>query len=513
MSIPKEPRQLMINIMYLVLTAMLALNVSAEIFNAFRVVNKGLQTSNASLDKANQSLPEAIRKFSTKEDKFKEYPALAEQTIKLSKEFNTFVDGIWTTLETESGGRDPETGLLKGERNKDITTHLLVNEGKGEELKNKIIDYRKKFEDIVKRVDPKDVGTKVNISMSVDDETWKGTDKKSWADYNFRQMPLGALEPMFSKFKNDAKSTEAAILNYLLGKVGATESVVLDQFRVVSAPKKSYIIEGEPYEAEVFLSASASAASNTGISISINGANMPLKDGVAMYKATGSGTGIKKYTATASVKNPVTGKVTPYTSTFEYEVGRRSVAVSADMMNVFYIGVDNPVTISAAGVSSNQMTVNGSGGGLTLKSEGGSKYMARVTTPGDAKITVSAPGMQASSFPFRVKRIPDPKAKMGKKDGGRMGSGEMKAQGGLIAELENFDFNARCDIVGFEMTYVAKRQDPVTATNNGGKFGDAVVRLTNSAKPGDTYYFDEVKAKCPGDGSARKINSMIFRIQ
>src|SRR5690606_16500714 len=135
-------------------------------------------------------------------------------------------------------------------------------------------------------------------------------------DFNFRQMPVGALLPVFTKFQNDAKSTEAAILNYLLSKVGG-EDIVLDKFQVVSSPKKTYVIKGEKFETDIFLSASASEATNTGVSISVNGSSLPVTDGVATWTQTASETGVKKYNATITVTNPVTNEVSSYEGDFE----------------------------------------------------------------------------------------------------------------------------------------------------------------------------------------------------
>ena len=116
---------------------------------------------------------------------------------------------------------------------------------------------------------------------------------------------------------------------------------IRDRFRVVSSPKKSYVIKGEKFETEVFLSASAGKSSNTGIKISVNGANLPVdENGAAKYSATANEVGIKKYKAIASVFNPVTKETKSYPADFEYEVGERSVTISATKMNVFYIGVD-----------------------------------------------------------------------------------------------------------------------------------------------------------------------------
>lgn len=536
MSIPKEPRQLMINLMYLVLTAMLALNVSAEIINAFLLVNQGLETSNQKLDAANDAIPAQITELVKKNpSELQKYADRVPKVRALSEEFNKYIDTVVHYMIDQTGNKngvhdeyylDPEfpddptkngdykedKGVLKprGYKNKDITTRYLVgqnpgaNEGEGAKVEEKIEFYRKEF---LKYIDPADQAS-FNIPLAVDTSYKNSQDKLNWAHYNFFHMPLVATMPIFNKIKNDVKSTEAGVLGYLLGKVGG-EDIVFDKFQVVSAPVKSYIIKGEKYEADIFLSASSSNVK--GMSVTVDGSSLPVKDGVAKFSQTASATGVKKYTATISMVNPVTGDRTTEKSTFEYEVGERSVAVSLDKMNVFYIGVDNPVSVSAAGTNSNDLKASGSG--ITLTKKGAGKYNVTANTPGPASITVSGGGLQPTKFDYKVKRIPDPVAEVGKSSGGQMGNGEFKAQGGVAAMLKNFDFDARCDVVGFELTRQAKRQDPQPAPNKGARFGQAASNLVKMAAPGDVYYFDNVKVKCPGDPAARTINSMVFKIR
>lgn len=495
---------------------MLALNVSAEIFNAFKLVDKGLKKSNTVLDAGNANIPAQITKLAKKKPELQQYADRAPQARALSKEFNEYITGIWQELVDGSGGRYPDDDPkfahdLKGKKDKDTPTRILVNgpDAKGEAIKAKVLEYRQKFLELIDEADRDGFTSK--ISMEIDDESWQTKKAKNWSEYNFRQMPVGALEPMFTKFVNDAKSTESAILNYYLEKVGG-EDIVLDKFQVVSSPKKTYVIKGDKFETDVFLSASASASSNTGVSITVNGSRLSVKDGVAKFTETANSTGVKKYTAKISVTNPVTNETNSYNGSFEYEVGLRSVNVSADKMNVFYIGVDNPISVSAAGVNSNELKVSLSGGGGQLKKTGSNSWNVTVTRPEPCKINVNA-GPLKDNKEFRVKRIPDPIARLGKKQDGAMGNGEFKAQQGLIAWLDNFDFDAKCRIQGFTVVRVPKREDPIESINPSGTYNAKSKRIVNAAKPGDTYYFRDVKARCPGDTAGRKINSMVFNIR
>ena len=521
MSIPKEPRQLMINIMYLVLTALLALNVSAEIFNAFKVVDKSMVKSNQALDEANGKLPQAIKDGAKKRESLAVYAERVDPTRQYATELDKYIQNIIDTMIISTGSYlpDPETGQmtdhLKGEKNKDVTTRILVDKGVGEELKAKILEYREKFISLIDTADRAKYSQ--DIALGVDDETWKTKKKKSWSEMNFNHMPLQAALPILRKFQNDAKNSEATVLNYLANKVGTTTDVVLDKFTVVSAAKKSYVIKGETYEADIFLSAFAGADSKTGISISVDGRSLPVDaEGVAKYTASAGGVGIRKYNASINVTNPVTNETQTFKKEFEYEVGERSVSVSATKMNVFYIGVDNPVAVSAAGVPSNQVQVSmtGAGGGSISRNSDGT-FNVKVSTQtklGEfAYVNVSAPGL-SEKREFRVKKIPNPSAKLSSSMGGVMGSGEFKAQRGLFAVLDNFDFDAKCEILGYQLVRVPRRQDPIMASNKGGSYNAEAKGIVDQAKAGDTYYFENVKAKCPGDVAGRDINQLVFKI-
>lgn len=512
MSIPKEPRQLMINLMYLVLTAMLALNVSAEIINAFFMVDKGIKKSNDIVGVANEAMINAITKQVEAYPQYKQYEDKAKKAHEISKEFYDYVQSIRDEIVKEAGGLDPVTKKPKDYKNKDITTNILVDgpkldgTGKGHDLEKKITATREALLALID--DPKAKAT-LATSLALElDETYKESDKKTWADYNFGHMPVAAVLPMFSKFQNDAKTSETSLISYFAEKAQGTD-IKFDSFEPVVSAKKGYVIKGETYEADVFLSASSTKNSGN-TKISVNGSSLVVKEGKAKYSTSTSSTGTKKYTVNIAVTNPLTRETKSFKKEFEYEVGERSVTVSADKMNVFYIGVPNPVSVVAAGISSNELKVSGSG--ISLAPAGSGKYTVTASSPGEASITVSGGGLSPTTFKFRVKRIPDPIARLGKEDSGALGTGAFKAQGGVGAWLDNFDFEAKCQIEGFILTRVAKRQDPVDAVNGGSKFGTQAQRLVDMASPGDIYYFENIKARCPGDPAARKINSLVFKI-
>ncbi|MBP7699175.1 MAG: gliding motility protein GldM [Saprospiraceae bacterium] len=506
MSIPKEPRQLMINIMYLVLTAMLALNVSAEIINAFLSLDKGIKQTSSIVDTSNEVVMKNIEEQVKNNPKYGEYQTKAQQALTITSDFVSYVEGIRGKIFNAAGGPSEEDPTKpKDYKNKDVTTRMLVNEGMGTDLENKLKDTRSKLLALAGN----DPALAASMPLNIE-ELPKNTDKKNWADFKFRQMPVAAVFPILSKIQNDAKTSSTAILNDIYKKI-AVGDLKFDKFTPVLFAKKAYLLQGETYEAEVSVGAYSSQSAGN-VSINVNGRSLPVKDGIAKYTETANSTGTRKINVNVNLKNPFTGETVNAKKEFEYEVGLPSVACSADKMNVFYIGVDNPITVSLAGASSNSLNVNGTGPISVSKASGNNKYTVVAKAPGDATISVSS-GNIKGSFPFRVKRIPDPVAKLSQSNGGAMGNGEFKAQGGVSAVLENFDFDAKCQIQGFNLTRAPRREDPVSKENAGGRYAGDVQRLIDMAKPGDTYYFENVKARCPGDPAGRKINDMVFKIK
>jgi len=499
----------MINLMYLVLTALLALNVSAEVMNAFFSLDKGMRSSMDIVQKSNDKQAEAIAKVAEAYDspENKKWAENAKMALQISDDFVKYIDDVRTHLmEIAKGPSEADPSIPVDIRNKDVTTNYFINEKKGEEIEAKVRETRQKLLALAEN------NAEVAAKMPLDVEPIPSNIKaKTWPEMKFKQMPVAACFPILAKMQADAKSSAAAALNYCAKKVSGEEEVRLDSYEPVVSARKSYLISGETYEADVFLGAYSSTADN--IKVYVGGSYIPMDQGKAHYKASASGLGVKKYTVKIDVVNPLTKDVKSYTKEFEYEVGQRSVAVQLEKMNVFYIGVPNPIAVSAAGSSFNSVKV--SGNGVNVESNGGGKYTVTANTPSnDATITVSAEGV-SQTFHFRVKRIPDPTPKLGAKYlSCSLGNGEFKAQGGIAAMLDNFDFEAKCDVVGFVTTYLAKRQDPSPPTPNAGaRFNGPSAEYVQKAKPGDAYFFDDIKVKCPGDSNPRNLGGLTFRIK
>jgi hypothetical protein len=197
----------------------------------------------------------------------------------------------------------------------------------------------------------------------------------------------------------------------------------------------------------------------------------------------------------------------------------KSVSISADKMNILYVGVDNPVTISVIGINSNDIEVSVIGlVGASISGED-ARYIVRARQQTGynqfCSIVVKdkKSGQIYGSFPLRVKRIPDPQARLSGRTDGSISAGDMKVQNGIMAVLENFDFEAKCQISSYELMYITKDQETLTTVNNGAAFSPQTKKLIEAAQPGDVYIFKDVTGRCPGDVTGRRLNPLVFTIK
>lgn len=188
-------------------------------------------------------------------------------------------------------------------------------------------------------------------------------------------------------------------------------------------------------------------------------------------------------------------------------------AISLDNQNVLIVGLDNPANIVVRGVPEEKIQISASPN-LSLKKERGSAYTIRASQPGEGTITVEGGALQPQTFRYRVKRLPDPVLRLGAQyRSGTIGNGAFKAQGGLAAVIENFDIDARCEMIQYKVTQLRNGQMLASAVNTGARYSPAVRAIIDEARPGDTYLLGEVSARCPGDTEPRYLDGLIFKIK
>lgn len=488
MALPREPRQKMINIMYLVLTAILALNVSNEVIEAFKTVDKSLQSSNASISSSSNILYKSLSEMLSK-DETKVQAAIwqpkAEQAKAYAASLDTYINELKVELKKGAGLVIKEDGKEDfKEDNLDASTRLFETNGKGNELKAKLEDFKKK----ILALDPK-IQAKFENNFPVSTEGVEGKEgKKDFTTGFFHMTPTVAALTILSKFQNNIKNVENQVVTYCASQVGAVE-VHMDEVGVLVGQNSNYLMPGQ----ELVVTAGVGAYSSTVKSnISINGSPVALVAGQGEYKTKVSGSGKHTIQISGSFTNEQ-GKQIPISKTVEYVVGvPGGAAVMLDKMNVFYIGVDNPITISS-GSGWDKTNVSMAGGTLTGS---GSNRVVTVTTPGAASITVTADG-KSSKFDFRVKVVPDPvfKVASGKP---RMPSVEFKNQQFCRAELEKFDFDTRFSIVSATVYFSGAGFPSVATSSINGNNLAPIASFLSRCGPGSVVTFDNIKVTGPG---------------
>ncbi|TAD83633.1 MAG: gliding motility protein GldM [Bacteroidetes bacterium] len=505
MALPKEPRQKMINLMYLVLTALLALNVSNEILNAFKVVDNSLLSSNGVINGANTTIMNGLGE-QAKKDELKDRVAIwkprAEAAIAKAAEMSTMIDGIKARLKTASGLKTVEGKEVYKEDDLDAPTRFFVKQGEGKKLQDALQKYLNDLQAIVPKEDQKTPLPKLPIDLSV--PATQNSTNKTWEDAYFHMTPSVAAITILSKFQNDVLRSGNLVANYCQEQVGKVV-VVLDKFEILTSQSSSYLLPGQPLEIKAGIGAFSSNAKPT---ISINGVSQVANDsGFARYTTTASGSG-GNIPISVQFKDPNTGTVITKNTSVSYTVGQPSGAsIFLEKMNVMYLGVDNPLTISTGTGKAENARVSFSGGSITGS---GSKWIAKPTTEGPATVTISVDG-KSYPFPIRCKILPNPITLVGDKPGGRMPAAAFRVMGGVRAVLKDSDFDAQFLVVSYTLAGNGNGFSQYTAVPiNGATWGSNAV--ISQCKPGSTIYIDDIKVKGP-DGRIRQLPPMAFQLQ
>ena len=500
-GLPRDPRQKMINVMYLVLTAILALNVSNEVITAFKVVNSSLITSNANISASNNTLYKSLEEKLTQpqsKEKAEVWEPKAMEARKLSTAMDNYLDSLKLALKKAADLRMKWNGKDSVEDyrtdNLDASTRMFETNKEGERLKARLENYKQAMLNIDPSIKSQFANTfPVNTTPP---KTEEGK-QKDFTQTFFHMTPTIAALTMLSKFQNNIKNAENMIVTYCHSQIGAVE-VHMDQVGVLVGQSSNYLMPGQELTVTAGVGAYSSSVKSN---ISINGQPISMVNGQGQYKTTVGGAGDHTIQINGSFVGE-DGKPVPIHQTVSYTVGTPGgAAVMLDKMNVFYIGVPNPVTISS-GTGWDKTKVSMSGGSLS-PSGGPGKFTVNVKSVGKASITVNADG-KASTYDFRVKRIPDPVIKVGPSGGGRIQSVVFKNQSFARAELENFDFDAHFNIVSATLYFSGSNFPSVQSAEIHGGNLDPVKSFLQKSIPGTSVNFDNVKVQGP-DGIVRSI--------
>lgn len=538
----ETPRQKMIGMMYLVLTAMLALNVSAEVLDAFDTVDKGLVKTTEIYAQKNEGLYQDFnQQYAQNEQKVGPWKEKADEVKERSDKLVQYIQDIKIEIIKLNGQGDPKEGVItedgeihgdniKGKDKVDVATNVMIGEqdGKAYELKKKIAEYRSFMLSLIEEENETLIHSiQTNLDTS-DPERSEDGEKKDWETKNFYHLPLAAVFPILTKIQLDIRNTEAEVVQYLFNQISAG-SIPFNKLEATVIPNTSYVLQGNEYKADVFIAAFDTTAApivligeydstyneETGIyEYEMVGTydSLDVVNGRGKFSRMGQSLGTQKWGGIIRLKDPDGNYIT---KTFEqsYTVAKANVVVSPDKMNVFYVGVDNPVSISIAGVDGDKISPSITNGRIKPVSPG--KYIVNPKRPGNSLVTVFAEidGVQKNmgTAPFRVKGLPDPVVQVAGKKGGKIERNVLAAQTGVFAVMEDFDFDLEFKIIEFTVSTTDRGGYYISESTKGNIFTPSQKALIKNLRRGQRLNIEDVKAIGP-DGSVRPLAPIVFEL-
>jgi gliding motility-associated protein GldM len=552
----ETPRQKMIGMMYLVLTAMLALNVSVSVLDAFKIIDEALEKTGITIQNKNKDIytdfDQAYQLNQAKTALWRDRALQVQE--KTEKLFNHIQDLKLQVLnEAERGkskaitGKSIDRDKIEATTNYDTPHRIMIGDelsdkSESRKLKNEIAELREFMLTVVKeKALPDQLKKSISESLNTDPPTPKKGKKlapetSSWEYHKFGHSPLMGFLAIMSSLQIDLRNAESEMINYLYAQISAGE-VKFNELEAVVIPNSNYIIRGNPYKANIFLAARdttqapdiyvVEGVSQPWVEVTdpvtaqkkyqrregLNYTKVPAEKGTGkgLYERSGSSIGQRTWGGIIEIKGPGGEPIIrPFSA--EYMVAEGSVVVSPTKMNVFYLGVDNPVEISVSGVAGNKIRATASNGVLESR---GNSFIMRAKRIGNCMVGVSAEidgkWTNVGTKEFRVKAVPDPIATVNNQKGGVIAKNLLMAQSGVIATMPpDFDFDLKFNVT--EYTVMTVIQGFVRETKvKGAIFNQDVRNLINNTSKGNPVLIQEIKAVGP-DGTVRSLSSINFKL-
>ncbi len=565
----ETPRQKMIGMMYLVLTALLALNISKEVLNGFVKVENSLRTTQGTLNsKVNETSAELETKYLQNKEKVEPFYAKAQEINGNSADIVSYITEMKGRIMAASAGDYTEAGELnleaylgKDENGMDTVLNLALvpikdeyqnvttfvgmaeplapeeGEWTARELRMKMESFRDQLKTTsvidnqgVRRELPDYLKAQLDETFAFQNELQE-EDSVSWEHANFYHVPLAAVMPLMTKMTLDIQDIQEDILSWLLGSVDA-KSYKFTNLMPLVVPESNYILRGDSFRADVLLAAFDGTNppdiyvdndkwnGRDSAKLEFEGIDaLPIgTDGLGKLRIStrGMSLGDANYKGLIRFQGPDgnTQEFPYYTPSFT--VAEPALVVSPTKMNVFYRGLPNPVEISVPGVPADKVDVRISGNHKIKKESDGTLQF----TPGrdsKANVTVSAelPDGSKKTLPakeFRVKRIPDPAPFfVGKTSSDRTISKQaLVGADGLGAQMVNFDFDVRVVVKSFSVS-VSRDGTLVEKSSNSNRLSAEMKQLFNRVSRGNVVYFEDIIVGMP-DGTERQVAAMKLKV-
>jgi len=395
---PETPRQKMIGMMYLVLIAMLALNVSSEILNGFKMVDDSLHTSTMSIDEQNQRLYQEFNAMNAKNpNKVGSWLLKANHVRENADQLFSYIHNFKVDLLKLADKDDADTlyaRRINRREDLNVASFYALREGHAKELKDKIEAYR----DMLVKLS-NDAGKKEAIMTIFNTGN---INNKTWEIATFDNMPISAVITILSKYQNDVRNTESKMIQYLKESTDERDARV-NKFDAFVVAESNYVMEGQEYRAKILL---AAVDTTKAPNVFVNGAKLRGNDFVVNAGRSG------EFSYSGYIELPGNSGTDkqrfPFTS--KYNVGKPAAIISNDDLNILYRGFDNSISISAPGIPTDKLTISVNGGTATPKGNG--KFIIKPTANSveiSVKGNIGGRQLNLGSNTYRVRQLPDPK--------------------------------------------------------------------------------------------------------
>lgn len=551
----ETPRQKMIGMMYLVLTALLALNVSKEILDAFVIINEGLESTKVTFKEKisdqyarfEASYQENPAKYRENWEKAKEVREMAEELVGQVDQMKAYliskVEGkpIEEVIAGNGRGQDTVISLqyVQTKDNYDISTNVMIGENPGVprnehpdgnhltavNLRQNLENYRDRLKELLGNNNPVLVSNLESAFDFSDRKDASGTNT-NWESMNFYHIPIAAVVTNLSKIQTDVRNAESDLVTYLMADVEAV-SYKFTKLVPIAIPQSNYVLQGDTFRADVFLAAyddtnfpTVEIAANESVehdstNMTLTGESLPVEigdDGFAKLRIPADQIGFRNWKGVIKFRGPQGEQ--PFLFDVSYEVAKPSLVVSPTKMNVFYRGLDNPVEISVPGFSAEKIQPSMTNGSLTRTSEG---WVARPGKGSESVISVTTEledgtKKNMGSMTFRCKNVPKPVPVFAGLSIGdnRIEKAKATAQIGVGARMEDFVFDLDYPVVSFELTTII-RGEAVTRKSGSNRLTDEMKQMLANVARNQKILIENVKAKAP-DGTVNPIGNLSFTV-
>ncbi len=544
----ETPRQKMISMMYLVLTALLALNVSKEILDAFLIVNKSMETTNESIAaKVDESYAKFEGQYNLNKTKVGPYWEKAQEIQKSASEFLEYLDYLKYKLVEVAERKDSlevmslyyDDTIINGKQRKVLDLHRVPTKDKYNETTNYMVRpgdvgeayvlsaKMKTFRDVVLGAMglPED-SDRIGLQTNGDYRNADGM-KQNWEMHNFYHTILAADITIVNKIIAEVRSAQFNSLNYLYSQV-SEKDFKFDNVAAEVIPTSTYVFKGQKYEAKVIVAAYDSKTAlesrvlqgvDEVTEANMNRATMVKgEDGIIKLEFNTNAEGLQRYAGEIIMRDPVTGETKLYDYKGEYIVAPPALTVAPLKMNVFYIGVDNPVSISSPGLPQEKIRPVISTG-ILKKDPKSNDWIVRIDKKptGKSIATVSATAeidgkvLQLGSSEFRVKRVPDPIAKIAGQTGGSIDKNVLLSAGAIIPDMEDFNFDLYFVVNSYTFATIING-DFIPKNIRGNQFTPEVVNLIKNGKAKQKFFFENIQSQGP-DGTIRALNPVNLELK